>query len=78
MKNNFLKRFFWGLFIIVNTVLLYLFLLQLPYGMDTLVLSLRRWSDISPRIEFVAAIALSVAVITVLLLKYLDSEWKSR
>ena len=78
MKNNFLKRFFFGLFIIVNAVLLYLFLLQLPFGMDTFVLSLRRWSDISPRTELVAAISIGVAVISVLLIKYLDSEWKSR
>ena len=78
MKNSFLKRFFLGLFIIVNTILLYLFLLQLPYGMDTFAFSLRQWPAISPRIEFVAAISLGVAVITVLLVKYLDSEWKSR
>ena len=78
MKNNFLKRLFFGVFITVNAVLLYLFLLQLPYGMDTFAFSLRRWSDISPRIQIVAAISCSVALITVLLMKYLDSEWKSR
>ena len=78
MKNKFLKDFFLGLFITVNTILMYLFLLQLPYGIDTLALSLRRWANMSPRIEIVAAISFSVALTTVLLLKYLDSEWKSR
>ena len=78
MKNNFLSNLIYIAFTVVNTILLYLFLLQLPYGMDTLAFSLRHWSEASPRIDIVAAISVAIAIITLFLVKRLDNEWKSR
>lgn len=78
MKNKLLQGVLFGVFIVINTVLLYLFLLQLPYGLDSFAFSLLHWSEISPRIEIVAVISICVAIITLVLAKRLDSEWKSR
>ncbi len=78
MKNNLLPSLIYIAFTVINTMLLYLFLLQLPYGIDTFAFSLRHWSGASPRIEIVAAISVGIAIITLLLVKRLDSEWKSR
>ncbi len=65
------------LFIVLNTLLLYLFLLQLPYGVDAFVSSLTHWSQLSPRIDVVAAVALAIAVITYLLVQRLPASWKN-
>ncbi|MGI9287250.1 MAG: hypothetical protein ACR2P1_17840 [Pseudomonadales bacterium] len=65
------------LFIALNTILLYLFLLQLPYGVNAFVSSLTHWSELSPRIDTVATVALAIAVITFLLTQRLPASWKS-
>ncbi|MEN8131007.1 MAG: hypothetical protein ABFS45_12595 [Pseudomonadota bacterium] len=78
MKNTLLKRILYTVFTAVNTALLYLFLLQLPFGVDALSFSLRHWSKFSPRIEFAAIISIAIAITTLILVRYLDGEWKSR
>lgn len=78
MINNILKYLSIALFVAVNTVLLYLFLLQLPYGIDALVVSFKHWSQLSPRIEIVAVICGVTSLAALSLMRWLSSEWKSR
>lgn len=78
MINDILKIFLVVLFGAINTILLYLFLLQLPYGIDAFVVSLTHWSQLSPRIEIVATIAVMTVIAALSLTKWLSSEWKSR
>ncbi len=75
--NKTIQRILLVSFTILNTLLLYLFLLQLPYGVDTFVSSLTHWSDMSPRIGTVAAIAFAIAAIALLLVERLPTKWKS-
>lgn len=75
--NNVLQSVLLVLFIVLNTLLLYLFLLQLPYGVDALASSLSHWSELSPRIGVVATMALAIAVITFLLVRRLPGSFKS-
>lgn len=75
--NKVLQRILLVSFTVLNALLLYLFLLQLPYGVDTFVSSLTHWSEMSPRIVVVAAIACAMAAITLLLVQRLPSKWKS-
>lgn len=51
-----------ALFAAFNAMMLYLFMLQLPFGFDPIVASLRYWDRLSPRIEIVSAMAVLVAV----------------
>lgn len=78
MKNPLLKRVLYSVFTAANTALLYLFLLQLPSAVDAFSFSLRHWSKFSPRIEFAAIISLVIGITTLILVRYLDGEWKSR
>lgn len=78
MINKLLKPFILVVFTSLNAVFLYLFLLQLPYGVDTLKLSLLYWARLSPRIEIVAGVCAGVAILALISVKWLDSEWKSR
>jgi hypothetical protein len=78
MKNKLIQRLLYIVFTVVNTGLLYLFLLQLPFGIDTFAFSVLHWSEMHPRIEIAAAVSLGVALITLLLVIRLDNEWKSR
>lgn len=66
------------LFAAFNGVVLYLFLLQLPYGLEPLILSFTHWRALSPQIEIVAALA-TVSVIGALLIDaYLSDLFKTR
>jgi hypothetical protein len=78
MKNKLLQRIVFVAFTVVNTALLYLFLLQLPFGLDTFASSLLNWYEMRPRIEIATAVSLGVAVFTLFLVNRLDNEWKSR
>ncbi len=78
MKSTLLKRTLYIVFTTLNTALLYLFLLQLPFGMDAFAFSLRHWSEFAPRIGPVAVISVAIAVTALILVMYLNAEWKSR
>ncbi|MGI9293894.1 MAG: hypothetical protein ACR2PS_07910, partial [Pseudomonadales bacterium] len=75
--NKVLQRVLLVLFTVLNTLLLYLFLLQLPYGVDAFVSSLTHWSELSPRIGAVAVIAFAIAAVTLYLVQRLPASWKS-
>lgn len=66
------------LFATLNTAMLYLFLLHLPLGFDSLALSFRGWSEAMPRIAVVAALAVVIGIIGVLLTRHLGDLWKTR
>lgn len=65
------------MFTTINAILLYLFLLQLPYGVEPFVSSLTHWSALRPRIDVVAAIAVFIAVVAFLIVRRLPASWKS-
>ncbi len=78
MTNDLIKTVVLVVFAGLNAVLLYLFLLQLPYGIATFKSSLLYWSRLSPRIEIVVGISAAVALLALIAVRWLDSEWKSR
>jgi hypothetical protein len=78
MFNGILRSVFIVVFAAVNTIFLYLFLLQLPYGIDTFIYSLMHWSQFSPRIEIVAVICVITSLAALSLRKWPSGEWKSR
>lgn len=67
-----------GLFAGINSVFLYLFLLQLPYGIEPLRVSLHFWGELSPRIEVVTAVALGTAALGMALVRWLSGPSKNR
>jgi len=67
-----------SLFAALNAIMLYLFLLHLPFGYDSLALSIRGWSGAMPRIGNVAAFSGVLAVLAVLMSVRLGSVWKTR
>ncbi len=75
--NEVFQRMLLVIFNLLNTVLLFLFLLQLPYGVDSLVSSLTHWSELSPGINIVAAVAFAVATAALLLVQRLPGRFKS-
>ena len=75
--NNVFHRILLVVFNILNTILLFLFLLQLPYGMDSLVSSLTHWAELSPAIGIAAAVAFTMATIALLLVQRLPGRLKN-
>lgn len=66
------------LFAALNGVMLYLFMLQLPFGLDPFLVSLAAWDKLSPQILYVAVVCTSVAVAGALLVQRLPELWKNR
>ncbi len=64
-------------FAVINSFMLYLFLLGLPYGIEPFLVSLAYWDRLSPRIDIVSAVAVAAAAGAVLLCLRLPSEVKN-
>ncbi|MES9897580.1 MAG: hypothetical protein ABW148_00995 [Sedimenticola sp.] len=67
-----------GLFVLMNGMMLHLFLLQFPYGLDAFFISLENWDKLTPQIGYVVTIVLLVMVSVVGLTWRLNGEWKNR
>ncbi|TVO72523.1 hypothetical protein [Sedimenticola selenatireducens] len=65
-------------FAALNGVMLYLFMLQLPYGLDPFLFSLASWDRMSPQIGYVAGISGVLAVSGAVLVQWLPEVWKNR
>ena len=65
-------------FAALNGMMLYLFMLQLPYGLDPFLFSLASWDQMSPQIGYVAGITGFIAVAGALLVQRLPEVWKNR
>ncbi|MET0013276.1 MAG: hypothetical protein ABW085_06400 [Sedimenticola sp.] len=66
------------LFVLINGMMLHLFLLNFPYGLEPFLISLANWDKLSPQIGYVVMITLLVMVAVVLLVWRLGAEWKNR
>ena len=66
------------IFAALNGIMLYLFMLQLPYGVDPFLISLANWDKLSPQIGYVAAVCAFLAVAGALLVQRLPEHWKNR
>jgi len=66
------------IFAALNGIMLYLFMLQLPYGLDPFLFSLASWDKLSPQIVYVAAICALIAVAGAVLVQRLPELWKNR
>jgi len=78
---NFLKAFHTALVALLaalNGAMIYLFVLQLPYGVQPFLLSLRHWDRLGPRAGLAAAVGAILAVTAVLLCRRLPEEIKNR
>ncbi|ROR29643.1 hypothetical protein [Inmirania thermothiophila] len=67
-----------GVFVAVNGAILYLFLLQFPFGLTPFLASLRHWDRLTPRIFVAAALAAALAVVARLAVSALPERWKDR
>jgi hypothetical protein len=65
-------------FAALNGMMLYLFMLQLPYGLDPFLFSLASWDRMSPQIGYVAGISSVLAVAGAVLVQWIPEEWKNR
>ncbi|MCW8905379.1 hypothetical protein, partial [Sedimenticola sp.] len=65
-------------FAALNGIMLYLFMLQLPYGLDPFLFSLASWDKLSPQIVYVAVICALIAVAGAVLVQRLPELWKNR
>jgi hypothetical protein len=78
---TFLKYFHAALvtfFAAINGVMLYLFLLWLPYGVEAFQISLEHWDKLSPRIETVSTVAFVAALLALALVLKVSVIWKNR
>ncbi|GAB4346593.1 MAG: hypothetical protein Kow006_05320 [Gammaproteobacteria bacterium] len=66
-----------ALFASFNALMLYLFMLHLPFGFDPLVASFKHWDRLAPRIEIALAIAVVLAVVALVFVNRLSEEWKN-
>ncbi|MCG8427156.1 MAG: hypothetical protein MI754_07365 [Chromatiales bacterium] len=69
---------FVSLFAIINGVMIYLFLMKLPYGLDPLLISLQHWDQLSPQIGIMLTIAVILVVVAILLPWRLSTDLKNR
>ena len=67
-----------AVFALMNGILLYMFLLHLPFVADAFLLSLAHWDKLSPGTEIAAVLGGVVATAGVFLAKRLDENWKNR
>jgi hypothetical protein len=66
------------IFAALNGIMLYLFMLQLPYGVDPFLFSLASWDKLSPQIGYVSLICAVIAVAGAVLVQRLPEVWKNR
>ena len=66
------------LFALMNGIILYMFLLHLPFGSEAFLLSLAYWNKLSPVIEIAALLGALTAISGVVMAKRLDENWKNR
>jgi len=66
------------IFAALNGIMLYLFMLQLPYGLDPFLFSLAAWDKLSPQIVYVAVVCALIAVAGAVLVQRLPELWKNR
>jgi len=77
---NFLKqlhKLLLGMFALLNGVMLYLFLLHLPYGLEALVLSMVHWSEMDNNL-LITAVSFGLAAFIALYAWKMDEVWKNR
>ena len=67
-----------ALFAALNGAMIYLFILQLPYGIDPFLLSLRHWDKLGPRAGVAASVGSILAVTAIMLCRKLPDEIKNR
>ncbi|MES9873723.1 MAG: hypothetical protein ABW116_09185 [Candidatus Sedimenticola sp. 20ELBAFRAG] len=67
-----------ALFVLINGMMLYLFLLNFPYGLEPFFISLANWDKLSPQIGYVATVTVVVMVLVGVLVWRLGDEWKNR
>ena len=67
-----------AVFAVINGLMLYLFLLNLPYGINTFLITLAHWDKLQPQIGIVASIALAVSVGGGVLAWRMSETWKNR
>ena len=65
------------MFALLNGVMLYLFLLHLPYGLETLMLSMAHWSEMDNNL-LITAVSFGLAAFIALYVWKLDEVWKNR
>ncbi len=80
---NFLNQFhklLLGLFALINGVMLYLFLLHLPFGVDPFLLSLMHWSEIenTPSIEVVTSVSFGLAILAAIYIWGMEDMLQNR
>jgi hypothetical protein len=78
---NFLRYFHNALvtlFAVINGMMIYLFLMQIPYGLEPFFASLRLWDKLSPQIGYMLGIASILTIAAILLCHRLSIEWKNR
>lgn len=66
------------IFAALNGIMLYLFMLQLPFGLDPFLISLAAWDKLSPQIVYVSVICTLIAVAGAVLVQRLPELWKNR
>ncbi len=77
---NFLKqlhKLLLGMFALLNGVMLYLFLLHLPYGLEALLLSMMHWSEMDNNLS-ITTIAFGLAATISIYVWNMDEMWKNR
>ncbi|MCW8907238.1 MAG: hypothetical protein OQL28_08305 [Sedimenticola sp.] len=65
-------------FAALNGIMLYLFMLQLPYGVEPFLISLANWDKLSPQIGYVAGACAFLAVFGAVMVQRLPEQWKNR
>ena len=66
------------LFATLNGVMIYLFILQFPYGIEPFLLSIRHWDKLGSRAGIAASVASILAVTAIMATRKLSSTMKNR
>lgn len=66
------------LFALLNSIMLYLFLMHLPYGFEPLVASFRHWDALQPDIGIYSSLCAVLAVGVSLIVPRILDMWKNR
>lgn len=75
-KALYFHRLLVTLYATFNAIMIYLFLLNLPFGYEPFAATLAHWNDIEG-IKMVAGAALVMAVVGLLIVAQLGAEWKN-
>ncbi|MEW8044338.1 MAG: hypothetical protein G8D28_08480 [gamma proteobacterium symbiont of Phacoides pectinatus] len=78
---NFLRHFHQALvvlFVLLNGMMLYLFLLNLSYGLDLFLATFRKWQALSPQAGYAMGFTVVLMGMAVFTLRRLDDQWKNR